>query len=456
MKNTIRPTALSIAEASKRAAYYLKAGQPKDAERLYRAIAKGMPNNPEANYNLGVVLQQLGRLDEALVSYDRAVALKPDFAEAYCNRGNVLKDLKRLDEALASYDRAVALKPDFAKAYCNRGIVLRDLKRLDEALVSHDRAVALKPDFAKAYCNRGIVLLELKRLDEALVSYDRTMMLTANGPKTGHMPGTEVGKVRDLAFTGLLWTLFDQSNHERLGKVFRQYVAEFCSEQDSEYDDQYLDGVRITGTNSIPLGRRDRFRSLLRLLENTLDLAGLVAECGCYRGLSSFLICNRLKRHDATFDGTGYQIFDSFEGLSVGGAEDLAQDTVETSQRPREEIMKAGHFTASLDKVRQALAEFPGIECFPGWIPTAFPSTGENRYRFVHVDVDLYQPTKDSFEYFWPRMVPGGLIVCDDYNWAGGERAVKEFCQSAGVRFEVTPYNQAYFFRLVSSPPAKG
>jgi predicted O-linked N-acetylglucosamine transferase (SPINDLY family) len=72
--------------------------------------------------------------------------MKPDYAEAYINRGNALKDLKRLDEALASYDKAIALKPDYAEAYINRGSALKDLKRLDEASAAYDKALALKPD----------------------------------------------------------------------------------------------------------------------------------------------------------------------------------------------------------------------------------------------------------------------------------------------------------------------
>ena len=74
------------------------------------------------------------------------------------NRGNALNDLKRHEEALASYDKAIALKPDYAEAYNNRGTALNDLKRHEEALASYDKAIALKPDYAEAYNNRGNAL----------------------------------------------------------------------------------------------------------------------------------------------------------------------------------------------------------------------------------------------------------------------------------------------------------
>ena len=76
-------------------------------------------------------------------------------AEAYNNRGNALQDLKRFEEALASYDKALAIRPDYAEAYSNRGIALQDLKRFEEALASYDKAIALKPDYAEAFNNRG-------------------------------------------------------------------------------------------------------------------------------------------------------------------------------------------------------------------------------------------------------------------------------------------------------------
>lgn len=192
--------------------------------------------------------------------------------------------------------------------------------------------------------------------------------------------------------------------------------------------------------------RRDRFLLLVRQLERMLALQGLVAECGCYRGLSSYLMCNRLQRHDPGFTGAGYEIYDSFAGLSEPKAQDLMAPHP-GAQAPLRANIQAGRFAAALDYVRRTLAAFPAIQYFAGWIPDSFPKTRDKPYRFVHVDVDLYQPTKDSFEHFWPRLIPGGVIVCDDYNWPGARRAVEEFCAAAGIRFEVTASHQAYFSR---------
>ena len=66
--------------------------------------------------NLGTVLREVGRLDEAFNSYQSALTIKPDFAEAHNNFGNVLKDLGKLEEAVASYQTALTFKPYFPEA----------------------------------------------------------------------------------------------------------------------------------------------------------------------------------------------------------------------------------------------------------------------------------------------------------------------------------------------------
>ena len=260
-----------------------------------------------------------------------------------------------------------------------------------------------------------------------------------------HYP--DLRRQRVKSFTALLRLLFDDGRHARMSKTFRQYVAEHCEVQDSAFDNVYLAGVMATNTPPVPLPRRDRFLFLQRQLEKTLALEGRVAECGCFQGLSSYVMCSRLRAHERSFDGSGYEIYDSFQGLSEPTAEDTR-----TPDQPEDAAfsmsnMKTGKYAAGLEQVRRSLSAFPRISFNPGWIPSAFPPGEGARYRFVHVDVDLYQPTRDSFEYFWPRLVPGGIVVCDDYNWPGAKRAVEEFCASQGIQFQITPQSQACFSR---------
>jgi len=64
-----------------------------EAERLFNQVLQVAPDDHEARYYLGVCLSRQGRLEEALASYDRAIALKPDFADAHSGRGLALGKL---------------------------------------------------------------------------------------------------------------------------------------------------------------------------------------------------------------------------------------------------------------------------------------------------------------------------------------------------------------------------
>jgi tetratricopeptide (TPR) repeat protein len=152
-------------------------GRLDEALISYNQVLCIEPNFAESYSTRGLILQELKCLDEALIDQDKAISIKPDYAEAHSNRGLVLHDLKRLDEALASYDHAISIKPDYAQAHYNRGLVLHDLKRFDEALASYDRAISLKPDYPVAHLNRGNALKELMRFDGALASYDRAISI---------------------------------------------------------------------------------------------------------------------------------------------------------------------------------------------------------------------------------------------------------------------------------------
>ena len=141
-----------------------------------RAIA--ITPNAESWDGLGSAYQLLGRAQDALRSFDTALALSPRFVAAMCHRGSALADLRRFPEAIASFDAALSLSPDLFEAWSNRGAAFYQLSRMTEALASYDRALALRPEHASDWINRGKTLEVLERVGEALESYDKALSLS--------------------------------------------------------------------------------------------------------------------------------------------------------------------------------------------------------------------------------------------------------------------------------------
>ena len=202
---------LNIADAIKHALQHHQAGRLQLAEHIYKSILKDDPDNPDANHllgvlayqvgkhdiaaqliskailkdasqapylnNLGLALQAQGKLEEALLAYQEATTIKPDYTDAHNNRGIVLQAQGRLEEALAAHQQVVAIKPDFAGGHNNRGIVLQAQGKLEEAMAAYQQAIAINPDFADAHNNRGNALQAQTRIEEALAAYRQTIAI---------------------------------------------------------------------------------------------------------------------------------------------------------------------------------------------------------------------------------------------------------------------------------------
>ena len=63
------------------------------------------------------------------------------------------------------------------------------------------------------------------------------------------------------------------------------------------------------------------------------------------------------------------------------------------------------------------LQQFPDCEIVQGWIPDSLASATDHQFRLVHIDVDLYEPTRDSLEFFWPRLCSRGVVLLDDHGF---------------------------------------
>ena len=190
---------------------------------------------------------------------------------------------------------------------------------------------------------------------------------------------------------------------------------------------------------------------LARYFLYSLALDGARAECGVFSGASALLMCRAASTRAADFDGTGLHLIDSFSGISGPHPEDLvpvrSADGHGSAMQPG---FGGGSFASPLGVVRNTLRDYPGVAIHPGWIPEVFANLPDTRWCFVHLDVDLYAPTLAGLEYFYPRLIDGGLIICDDYGaplFPGAHRAWDEFCARHDLPYIVLDTGQSVILK---------
>lgn len=137
-------------------------------------------------YNMGNLLSSHRRFKKAIKCYDRAFRNtssscdKSDYVECWYKRGLASHGLGNPEDAILSYDKALAINPTESRIYVSRGIDLNLLNRYQEALESYDKAVEIQPDLHEAWSRRGDVLFRLGRSEDALKAYDKALEINPN------------------------------------------------------------------------------------------------------------------------------------------------------------------------------------------------------------------------------------------------------------------------------------
>ena len=145
-------------------------------------------------------------------------------------------------------------------------------------------------------------------------------------------------------------------------------------------------------------------RILFKILDDTESLGGDVAECGVWRGRTFVAMALRLQQR-----GSGRRIwgFDSFEGFDT----DVPHNFKDTS---------ADLVIAKINSFRLRNAEVVS-----GQFEDSFSKTSNRRFSFVHLDCDVYESYQQCLNFFYPRLLPGGVMLFDEYNdpdWPGAKQ----------------------------------
>ena len=126
----------------------------------------------------GVALDELGKPQDAIVWYDKALSLDKNDTDAMYNKGVALDELGKPQDAIVWYDKALSLDKNDTDAMYNKGVALDELGKPQDAIVWYDKALSLDKNDTDAMDNKGVALDELGKPQDAIVWFDKALNQT--------------------------------------------------------------------------------------------------------------------------------------------------------------------------------------------------------------------------------------------------------------------------------------
>jgi len=170
-------------------------------------------------------------------------------------------------------------------------------------------------------------------------------------------------------------------------------------------------------TTNLPLQSKESVAFTLKLLESSCRLKGDVIECGVYKGGNSFQIAKKLK--ELKSDKKLYSL-DTFEGHPYDDYEDMPkelQKEVYGDKKPGK--FKGNAKDVDLDQIKKWFAKncLDNTIFLKGLFIDTFKQISDKKLCFAYVDSDSYKSVKQCIEFLKDRLVPGGIMIFDDYNY---------------------------------------
>jgi predicted TPR repeat methyltransferase len=221
-------------------------------------LNKEYPNLPILFNILGACHKKLGNLDIAAKILENAILLKPDYAEAHFNLGIILNENGKIKLAIDSYKRATAIIPAYADAHNNLGNLFKKIGQDDDAIRCFQKVVSINPNYAEAYYNLGSLYKTVDKFDDAIKSFEMALAIQPNYDEAQHLLNVLIGHTSQ------------SSPKKYIKKLFDDYADRF--------DDSLVNDLHYT----LPLNIKDlilKYNNKDTKYKNVIDL-------GCGTGLA--------------------------------------------------------------------------------------------------------------------------------------------------------------------------
>lgn len=231
------------------------------------------------------------------------------------------------------------------------------------------------------------------------------------------------------------------------------YPAQSPKSAKEQFPDFYADGMKLWDKNLASLndprflnayksgvtgGAHIEFRAYVCCwaASQAIKLPGDFVECGVNEGLLSLTVCHYL---DFNSLDKSFYLFDTYQGIPA--------DQITARERRRATQHK---YSECYERTKEKFASFPKATLVRGKIPETLQTVQIDKVSYLSIDMNIAKPERDAIDFFWPKLSPGGIVILDDYAFAGYEaqhEVMDDFAAKVGTRILTLPTGQGMLIK---------
>jgi tetratricopeptide (TPR) repeat protein len=162
-------------------------GKYEDALAAYQKAAAQAPKDAVIQYNIGVTLMAMDRVDEAIDAFKKTIEVQPENIHALKGLGQIYGQMKMFEESVKFYSLAAKISSDDPEVFYNLGVGQMNLGNQDAAREAFQKSIACDESYADSYYQLGLIFLNQSKMDEALAAFEKFLLLAPEDGKAGNV-----------------------------------------------------------------------------------------------------------------------------------------------------------------------------------------------------------------------------------------------------------------------------